>query len=250
MSNNKNDDYEFLFKYIMVGYTSTGKTQILLQFSEHKFEQAHDATVGIDFLIHDIEFKENQSHTTQINTKIKLQIFDLAGSAEYKSITRSYYRNATAIFLVYDVTRRHTFEDLDLLVQEIHKECYDNVCVILIGNKNDLEHRRQITTKQGEKYASKYGYMFFETSAKTGANIEKIFNEATKKIFESIPKDLPSNSLEMVRYENFFQDRNIFRGNTTSRNKLNIPNHNKIFLSGHQNKLIDNSAKRYAWCCY
>merc|ERR1719270_304071 len=108
--------------------------------------------------------------------QIKLQIWDTAGRESFRSITRSYYRGAAGALLVYDITRRETFNHLTRWLEEARQNSHQNMVIMLIGNKSDLENRRQVSTEEGEAFAQKHGLMFLETSAKTAENVEEAFH--------------------------------------------------------------------------
>jgi small GTP-binding protein len=120
------------------------------------------------------------------NKPIKLQIWDTAGQESFRSITRSYYRGAAGALLVYDITRRETFSHLTRWLQEARQNSHQNMVIMLIGNKSDLEHRRQVSKEEGEAFALENGLVFLETSAKTAANVESAFVKTAEKIFENI----------------------------------------------------------------
>ena len=118
--------------------------------------------------------------------QIKLQIWDTAGQESFRSITRSYYRGAAGALLVYDVTRRETFNHLTRWLEEARLNANANMVVMLIGNKSDLEHRRAVSTEEGENFASKNGLIFMETSTKTAWNVEKAFIRTAHNIYDNI----------------------------------------------------------------
>jgi len=117
---------------------------------------------------------------------IKLQIWDTAGSESFQSITRSYYRGAAGALLVYDVTRRETFDHLTRWLEEARQNANANLVIMLIGNKIDLEHRRVVTTEEGQKFATEHGLIFLETSAKTAHNVEEAFTATAAAIYKNI----------------------------------------------------------------
>jgi len=117
---------------------------------------------------------------------IKLQIWDTAGSESFQSITRSYYRGAAGALLVYDVTRRETFDHLTRWLEEARQNANANMVVMLIGNKVDLEHRRVVSTEEGQKFANEHGLIFLESSAKTAQNVEEAFSGVAAAIYKNI----------------------------------------------------------------
>jgi len=169
----RNLPYKFLFKYIIVGETGVGKTCLLVQFTENQFKARHDVTVGVEFGSKIVNLDNNQ---------VKLQIWDTAGQEKFRSITRSYYRGAAGALIVYDITRRETFENLQSWLDECLKYSNPNIVIMVIGNKNDLE-TRQVTTEEGEAFAEKNGIYFLETSAKTSENVEEAFIRTSRDIY-------------------------------------------------------------------
>lgn len=142
-----------------------GKSCLLLQFTDKRFQPVHDLTIGVEFGARMINIE---------NKQIKLQIWDTAGQESFRSITRSYYRGAAGALLVYDITRRDTFNHLTRWLEEARQNSNSNMAIMLIGNKSDLEHRRAVSYKEGEQFAKENGLIFLETSAKTAANVEDV----------------------------------------------------------------------------
>lgn len=173
--------YAYLFKYIIIGDTGAGKSCLLLQFTDKRFQPVHDLTIGVEFGARMVNIDDRQ---------IKLQIWDTAGQESFRSITRSYYRGAAGALLVYDITRRETFNHLTRWLEEARQNGNQNMTIMLIGNKNDLEHRRQVSIEEGEAFAQKHGLMFLETSAKTAENVEESFHLPAKKIYEKIKEGI------------------------------------------------------------
>jgi len=171
--------YNYLFKYIIIGDTGVGKSCLLLQFTDKRFQPVHDLTIGVEFGARMINIEAKQ---------IKLQIWDTAGQESFRSITRSYYRGAAGALLVYDITRRETFNHLTCWLEDARQHSNSNMTIMLIGNKSDLEHKRAVSTEEGEQFAKENGLIFIETSAKTAANVEEAFINTAKKIYEKIQK--------------------------------------------------------------
>ena len=109
-----------------------------------------------------------------------------AGQEAFRSITRSYYRGAAGALLVYDITRRDTFNHLTTWLEDARQHSNSNMVIMLIGNKSDLESRREVKKEEGEAFAREHGLIFMETSAKTAANVEEAFINTAKEIYEKI----------------------------------------------------------------
>lgn len=155
-----------------------GKSCLLLQFTDKRFQPVHDLTIGVEFGARMI--------SVQDGTQIKLQIWDTAGQESFRSITRSYYRGAAGALLVYDITRRDTFQHLSRWLEEAKQHAHPNMVILLIGNKNDLEHRRAVSTAEGKAFAEANGLLFLETSAKTAYNVEQAFLQTAESIYTKI----------------------------------------------------------------
>ena len=136
---------------------------------------------------------------------IRIQIWDTAGQEAFRSITRSYYKNSTCAFIVYDITSRKTFENVILWLKECKEMCYKDILIILIGNKSDLEGRRAVSYEEGEKFANDNQILFFETSAKEGTNIQEIFTESASILVDKIESgqlklDSPDSGIKIGKY--------------------------------------------------
>ncbi|KAH3756597.1 rab2 protein [Pelomyxa schiedti] len=169
--------YKYLFKYIVVGDTAVGKSCLLLQFTDKRFQPVHELTIGVEF----------GSRTINVSdTQIKLQIWDTAGQEKFRSITRSYYRGAAGALLVYDITRRDTFEHLTAWLEDCRKYSSQSIAIMLIGNKCDIESARVVSREEGERFAKANGLFFMETSAKTAQGVDEAFLMTAKYIFENV----------------------------------------------------------------
>lgn len=168
-----NPDYDYLFKILLIGNSGVGKSSLLLRFADDTFTDNFMPTIGVDFKI----------RTLEVDGKtIKLQIWDTAGQERFKTITSSYYKGAHGIIVVYDVTDKESFKNIDTWMNEVEKHASDNVSRILVGNKSDLTDSRQVATDEGKELADQYNIRFMETSAKESANVEEAFTLMTKEI--------------------------------------------------------------------
>ena len=170
----EDDGYDVLFKIILVGDASVGKTNIINKYIKNEFKEDFYATIGVEF-----------SHKQFMvdNHKIKAQIWDTAGQERYKAITKAYYKGAKGAFIVYDITRKETFDDIDKWRNELISSCNKEVTIMLVGNKCDMEEKRETTKEQGEEKAKSFGFSFIETSALSGENLEKGFEMLIKEIY-------------------------------------------------------------------
>ncbi|KAK6587896.1 Rab2 GTPase [Cryptosporidium xiaoi] len=182
--------YDYLFKYIIIGDTAVGKSCLLLQFTDRRFRVDHDLTIGVEFGARIIEIDSK---------KIKLQIWDTAGQESFRSITRSYYRGAAGALLVYDITRRDTFNHLEKWLIDVKRNATPNMTIILVGNKCDLD-RREVTTEEGKEFARKNGLLFVEASAKTSYNVENAFMKVSEMIYKNILEGIYDLSTEVSKY--------------------------------------------------
>ena len=173
-------DFNYLLKYIIIGDSAVGKSNILTQYVYEKFSEEFQSTLGVEFA----------AKNTVIDNKIyRIQIWDTAGAESFRSITRAYYKNSVCAFIVYDITKRETFENVQVWLDDIKNQCPQTVLLVLVGNKLDLENERQISYEEGESFAQKNNMYFFETSAKTGVNIENLFLKSVETINERIQED-------------------------------------------------------------
>ena len=174
MSNNK--EYDYLFKLLLIGNSSVGKSSLLVRFVDDVWEENFVPTIGVDFKL----------KTLDVNgKKVKLQIWDTAGQERFKNITASYYRGGNGVLVVYDITDRDSFTNLTSWLIEIEKNANKNVFKLLIGNKNDLESERKVTFNEGKEFADSNGMKFIETSAKTADKVYEAFELLTKEIIKN-----------------------------------------------------------------
>ena len=169
--------YSYLFKYIIIGDTGVGKSCLLLQFTDNRFRKDHELTIGVEF----------GSRVIPTSSKdIKIQIWDTAGQESFRSITRFYYRGAACAVLVYDITRRETFQNLEDWLSDATENGNSEMVIVLVGNKNDLEEYRAVSKEEGQNFAKKHGLLFMETSAKTSHNVEMLFRESAEDIYKKV----------------------------------------------------------------
>ena len=174
MSNNQ--EYDYLFKLLLIGNSSVGKSSLLVRFVDDIWEENFVPTIGVDFKLKTLEID---------GKKVKLQIWDTAGQERFKNITASYYRGGNGVLVVYDITDRDSFNNLNSWLIEIEKNANKNVFKLLIGNKNDLESERKVSYNEGKEFADSNGMQFIETSAKTSDKVYDAFKLLTNEIIKN-----------------------------------------------------------------
>ncbi|CAH8504494.1 unnamed protein product [Schistosoma guineensis] len=168
--------YDALFKILLIGDSGVGKTCLLVRYVEESFVPTFISTIGIDFKIKTIELE---------GKKIKLQIWDTAGQERFHTITSSYYRGAMGIMLIYDITSRQTFDNIQTWMNRTFSLASNEVEKLLIANKCDMAHNRVVSYEEGWRKAEEYGIGFLETSAKSSTNVHKAFEDLTRAILHN-----------------------------------------------------------------
>lgn len=169
----------YVIRYIIVGNMSVGKSCLLLQFINKRFNSTQGPTIGVDF----------GSATVNVeSTLVKLHIWDTAGQEDFKAITRAYYRQSAVAILVYDVSNRASYEKLHSWLETVHANSTNpNIVITLVGNKMDMPpEMRAVTTEEGQAFAKENGLFFLETSAKTGHNVDNVFTESAREVMRRL----------------------------------------------------------------
>ncbi|KAK4739571.1 hypothetical protein R3W88_003268 [Solanum pinnatisectum] len=179
MARRAEEEYDYLFKVVLIGDSGVGKSNLLSRFTRNEFLLESKSTIGVEFA----------TRTLQVEGRtVKAQIWDTAGQERYRAITSAYYRGALGALLVYDVTKPTTFENVNRWLKELRDHADSNIVIMLIGNKTDLKHLRAVATEDAQSFAEKEGLSFIETSALEATNVEKSFQTILSEIYRIISK--------------------------------------------------------------
>ncbi|EFJ48662.1 RabA/Rab11 [Volvox carteri f. nagariensis] len=182
MSHKQDDDYDYLFKVVLIGDSGVGKSNLLSRFTRNEFSLESKSTIGVEFATRSI-----QAGTVDGKT-IKAQIWDTAGQERYRAITSAYYRGAVGALLVYDITKSVTFENVERWLKELRDHADANIVIMLVGNKSDLKHLRDVQTEVAQAFCEREGLSFIETSALDSTNVEKAFQQILTEIYHIVSK--------------------------------------------------------------
>lgn len=166
-------DYDHLVKLLLLGDSAVGKSSLLMRFCESIFDSNFVLTIGVDFKLKQVE---------RNGRRLKVQVWDTAGQERFRTITPAYYRAAMGVVITYDITDPATFGHVEYWLQQLEQHGDAAVQRILVGNKSDLEELRKVSRAEGEALAKKFNMDFFETSAKTGQEVDEAFLCITDKV--------------------------------------------------------------------
>ncbi|KAK0395505.1 hypothetical protein QR680_001314 [Steinernema hermaphroditum] len=195
-SGSGDQNFDYMFKLLIIGNSSVGKTSFLFRYCDDSFTSAFVSTVGIDFKVKTV-FRGDK--------RVKLQIWDTAGQERYRTITTAYYRGAMGFILMYDITNEESFNSVQDWCTQIKTYSWENAQVVLVGNKCDMEDERVISLDRGRQLADQLGLEFFETSAKENINVKAVFEKLVEiicnKMAESLDNDPSQNQPKGQRLE-------------------------------------------------
>ncbi len=183
-------DTDFLFKIVVVGDTNVGKTNIISRFTKNEFDEGTKNTIGVDFSLYD----------TKVNHEnITIQFWDTAGQEKYRAMSTAFYKKSHGAIIVYDVTNRSSFTALKSWLKELRDFGTNNLQLLLLGNKIDLENSKIISKEEGHKFAKENKLFFMEVSAKinSGRKIEEAMKILFKKLIEN-----PRSQRELLMFKN------------------------------------------------
>ncbi|KAJ1605126.1 putative Rab11 [Cryptosporidium canis] len=170
----KDEHYDYLYKIVLIGDSGVGKSNLLSRFTRDEFNLESKSTIGVEFA--------TKSIVTQ-GKVIKAQIWDTAGQERYRAITSAYYRGAVGALLVYDISKRSSFENVDRWLRELRDHADPNIVVLLVGNKSDLRNLRTVTQEEACAFSEREGMACMEASALNSSNVDEAFHRILSEIY-------------------------------------------------------------------
>ncbi|KAK1154776.1 ras-related protein Rab-11A [Acipenser oxyrinchus oxyrinchus] len=171
------EDYNFVFKVVLIGESGVGKSNLLSRFTKNEFNHDSRTTIGVEF----------STRTLLVDgMTIKAQIWDTAGLERYRAITSAYYRGAVGALLVYDIAKHTTYENVERWLKELYDHADPHIVVMLVGNKCDLAELRAVPTEEAQSFSEKNKLLFIETSALESTNVETAFHNVLAEIYRIV----------------------------------------------------------------
>ncbi len=168
------EEYDYLFKIVLIGDSGVGKSNLLSRFTRNEFNLESKSTIGVEFATKSIQAE---------GKTIKAQIWDTAGQERYRAITSAYYRGAVGALLVYDISKHPTFENVERWLKELRDHAEANIVVMLVGNKSDLRHLRAVETDEAMAFSEQHNLAFIETSALDASGVDTAFQRILTEIY-------------------------------------------------------------------
>lgn len=200
---------EYRFKVILIGDSTVGKTGLYTRYLFDEYRDGARTTLGVEFNVRDIQIQDKSIH---------LEVWDTAGQERYRGVSKLFYKNAVGLVVVYDITNRDSFTNLNRWISDAQQLVEPHACMLLVGNKSDLEIQREVSMEEGLRKAQELGCKFVETSAKDSINIVSAFHDLASDIFEKaknlekegvLPPNLggvPKDGIEFLRPKNLYGD--------------------------------------------
>jgi len=183
-------NYDYLFKVVLIGDSGVGKSNLLSRFTRNEFNLESKSTIGVEFATRSIVVDDKT---------VKAQIWDTAGQERYRAITSAYYRGAVGALLVYDISKRPSFENVQRWLKELRDHADSNIVIMLVGNKSDLKHLRAVTTEEAKEFAAENHLTFIETSALDATHVEDAFKNILKAIYKIVSNKALETSADAIR---------------------------------------------------
>lgn len=178
------DEYDYLFKVVLIGDSGVGKSNLLSRFTRNEFNLESKSTIGVEFATRSIQVE---------GKTVKAQIWDTAGQERYRAITSAYYRGAVGALLVYDIAKHITYENVERWLKELRDHADHHIVIMLVGNKNDLRHLRAVPTDEAKAFAERNNLSFIETSALDSTNVETAFQQILTDIYHIVSRKQMAN---------------------------------------------------------
>ena len=173
------EEYDYIFKVLLIGNSDVGKSSLILRYVDQIWNDVFVPTIGVDFKVKSLEIDKKT---------VKMQIWDTAGQERFRNVISSYFKGAHGILLIYDITNKESFKELENWLGEVERNASNQVLKILLGNKCDLDDKREITKDEGEAFAMRNGMQFMETSAKVNTNVNEAFEALARIMVDSSNK--------------------------------------------------------------
>ncbi|XP_054785031.1 ras-related protein RABA5b-like [Prosopis cineraria] len=211
MEDNEEVGEEYLFKIVLIGDSAVGKSNLLSRFARNEFDNNSKATIGVEF----------QTQVVEIDGKeIKAQIWDTAGQERFRAVTSAYYRGAVGALIVYDISRRTTFDSIKRWLEELSLHCDTTVARMLVGNKCDLQNIREVSIEDGKSLAEEEGLFFMETSALDSTNVQTAFEIVIQEIYSNISRKVLNS--DSYKAELSVNRVNLANGEGSKQGRLNF----------------------------
>ena len=180
MENQEEPNIDYLFKFLIIGDELVGKSKLVLNYVDGQFTSEYKLTLGVEIRVKDVEIR---------NKTYRIQIWDTSGKENFRGITRVYYKNSACAIVVYDISNRVSFNNVKSWIEECRNRTSKTTFMVLVGNKSDLADKRQVSIEEGKELAEKYEMKFYETSAKTGENVNEIFYDSVDEIAKRLDQN-------------------------------------------------------------